>query len=95
VLSKAEAGTSLTPYYGSALEAGHAEEVLAEAILPRLDEYMGGHFEEICRDWLRLYGRDRLPGAAREEGRIWAADYDIDVAASPRDSWIERVRTRA
>jgi len=68
--------------YASALEAGHAEEVLQEAILPHLDEYMGGRFEEICRDWLRLYGRERLPSSAREVGRIWAADYDIDVAAT-------------
>lgn len=68
--------------YGSALEAGHADEVLTDAILPRLDEYMGERFEEICRDWLRLYGRERLPSSAREVGRIWAADYDIDVAGT-------------
>jgi len=68
--------------YGSALEAGHAEEVLDDAILPRLDEYMGARFEEICRDWLRLYGRERLQSSAREVGRIWAADYDIDVAGT-------------
>ena len=68
--------------YGSALEAGHAEEVLDGAILPRLDEYMGERFEEICRDWLRLFGREQFPSSAREVGRIWAADYDIDVAAT-------------
>lgn len=68
--------------YASALEAGHAEEVLEEAILPHLDEYMGGRFEEICRDWLRFYGRERLPSSAREVGRIWGADHEIDVAAT-------------
>lgn len=68
--------------FTSALEAGHAEEVYREAIAPHLDDHMGGRFEEICRQWLRLYGRERLPSAATEVGRIWAGDYDLDVAAT-------------
>lgn len=68
--------------HGSALEAGHAQEVLEEVILPRLDHYMGERFEEICRDWVRLHGRERLPSSAREVGRIWGSDFDIDVAAT-------------
>jgi hypothetical protein len=68
--------------YTSALEAGHADEVYEEVIAPHLDDYMGERFEEICRQWVRLYGRERLPSAALEMGRIWSADYDIDVAAT-------------
>lgn len=68
--------------YASALEAGHAEEVFREVIAPRLDDYMGERFEEICRQWIRLYGQELLPSAALEVGRIWAADYDVDVAAT-------------
>lgn len=64
----------------SPLAAGHADEVWAHAIEPDLDHYMGGLFEWICRDYVRLYGREILPRAAREVGQIWAADYDIDVA---------------
>ena len=45
-----------------------------------LDDYMGGIFEWICRDYARLFAREVLPTAAREVGQIWAKDYDIDVA---------------
>ena len=64
----------------SPLAAGHADEVWAHTIEPNLDHYMGGLFEWICRDYVRLYGRETLPRPAREVGQIWAADYDIDVA---------------
>jgi len=64
----------------SPLVAGHAEEVWSHAIEPHLPDYMGRIFEWICRDYVRLYGREVLPRAARDVGQIWAADYDIDVA---------------
>lgn len=64
----------------SPLAAGHAREVWEHAIQPRLDDYMGGLFEWICRDYVRLHGREVLPVPAREVGQIWAADFDIDVA---------------
>ncbi len=64
----------------SALAAGHADQVWEHAIEPRLDEYMGELFEWICRDYVRLYGSEILPAAAREVGQIWARDFDIDVA---------------
>lgn len=68
--------------YRSALEADQAEAVFAEAIAPRLDEYMGERFEDMCRQYVRLHAAEHLPSAAREVGRIWAADYDIDVAGT-------------
>lgn len=68
--------------FASALEAGHAEEVFESAILPRFDEYMGERFEEICRQWLRLHGKERLASVAAEVGRIWTGEYDIDVAST-------------
>lgn len=64
----------------SPLAAGHAGEVWEHAIAPRLDEHMGGLFEWICRDYVRRYGREVLPRAAREVGQVWAAEYDVDVA---------------
>lgn len=70
----------------SSLAAGHAEEVWDHAIEPHLDDYMGGLFEWICRDYARLYGREILPVAAREVGQIWAAGYDIDVAGQLLDN---------
>lgn len=69
----------------SPLAAGHADEVWSHAIEPYLDDYMGGLFEWICRDYTRLYGPELLPRAAREVGQIWAAGYDIDVAGRMLD----------
>lgn len=64
----------------SPLAAGHAEEVWRHAIEPRLDDYMGGIFEWICREYARLFINEVLPTPAQESGQIWAADFDIDVA---------------
>jgi AAA+ ATPase superfamily predicted ATPase len=69
----------------SALQSGHAGMVWKEMISPRLDEYMGDRFEEICRSWLALYGQERLGMPAKTGGKIWAADYDIDVAGQLLD----------
>jgi uncharacterized protein len=69
----------------SALEAGHAREVLEALILPFMEDYMGGAFERICREFVRLHGQELLGVAAREIGRVWAGDYDLDVAGELLD----------
>jgi uncharacterized protein len=69
----------------SALEAGHAREVLQTLIVPLLDDHMGAIFEGICRDFMRLHGQEILGQPARTVGRVWAAEYDLDVAAELLD----------
>lgn len=69
----------------SAVQAGHGRAVYRDVIGPRLDEYMGGWFEVICRQWVRFYADERLPSVARTVGKIWTRDYDIDVAAELLD----------
>jgi AAA+ ATPase superfamily predicted ATPase len=69
----------------SAIQAGHGRAVYRNAIAPRLDEYMGEWFEAICRQWVRHYSNERLPAVAKTVGKIWASDYDIDVAAELLD----------
>lgn len=69
----------------SALEAGHAREVLQTLIAPLLDDHMGSIFEGICRDYMRLHGQEILGQPARTVGRVWAADHDLDVAAELLD----------
>jgi uncharacterized protein len=69
----------------SPLAAGHAGEVWSHAIAPRLDDWMGGLFEWICRDYVRNYATEVLPSAAQEVGRVWSANYDIDVAGTLLD----------
>jgi AAA+ ATPase superfamily predicted ATPase len=64
----------------SSVAQGFGAEVWHHQIEPRLDEFMGGAFEEICREHARRHSQERLPAPAQEVGQIWGADYDIDVA---------------
>jgi uncharacterized protein len=66
--------------HASALASGHADDVWKHGIKPYLDDYMGGLFEWICRAFVRLFGGEIFPAAAREVGQIWDKDFDIDVA---------------
>lgn len=66
----------------SALASGHAEEVYHLSIVPALNDHMGDVFEWVCRDYTRLYARESLGVPASEVGRIWADDYDLDVAGT-------------
>lgn len=64
----------------SALVAGHAPEVWKHAIEPYLDDYMGGLFERICRDYMLLFAQEVLDAPAQDVGQIWGKDFDMDVA---------------
>jgi uncharacterized protein len=64
----------------SSVMQGFGSEVWRHQIAPRLDDFMGGAFEEICRDHARRYSQERLPAPAQEIGQIWSAGYDIDIA---------------
>ncbi|MDT8437342.1 MAG: ATP-binding protein [Gemmatimonadota bacterium] len=66
--------------HASALSAGHDRAVWREAIAPALDHYMGTLFEWVCREHVRCFVQEILPGTADQVGQIWADDYDIDVA---------------
>ena len=63
----------------SSVTQGFGEAVWLHQIAPRLQEFMGVAFEEICREHARRHIQERLPAPAQEIGQIWAADYDIDV----------------
>jgi AAA+ ATPase superfamily predicted ATPase len=69
----------------SALQSGHAEAVYEHRIAPKLDGYMGERFEEICRSYVALHLQERTGAPAHTVGKIWAADYDIDVAGETLD----------
>lgn len=64
----------------TALETAPPKEFYEALIAPYLDEYTGGPFEEMAREYVRRYGREVLPSAAREVGKIFASDFDVDVA---------------
>ncbi len=64
----------------SSLMQGFGPEIWRHQVAPRLDDYMGCAFEEICRGHVRRHAHELLPAPAQEIGQIWGADYDIDVA---------------
>ena len=64
----------------SAINRGFGDHVFRDRILPALSEYMGGAFEDICRDHVRLWGHEFLPSPVLEVGKVWADDYDLDIA---------------
>ena len=64
----------------SSVAQGFGADIWRHQVAPRLDEFMGGAFEEICREHARKHSQERLPAPAQEVGQLWGADYDIDVA---------------
>lgn len=69
----------------SALATGHASEVYDHAIQPYFEAYMGEIFEWIAHQFVASYGGEIFSAPSREVGKIWGADYDIDVAATLLD----------
>lgn len=64
----------------SSVVQGFGADVWRYQIAPNLDEFMGRAFEELCREHARQFSQECLPAPAQEIGRIWQADYDIDIA---------------
>lgn len=71
--------------YRSLLEAGHGATVYDRSIAPQLNTYMGGVFEDICREYVRRYWPERLGRAPAVVGRHWGAGGDIDVVTENLD----------
>lgn len=69
----------------SSVAQGFGAEVWQHQIAPKLDEFLGGAFEEICREHARRFSQECFSVPAQEIGRIWQADYDIDVAGKLLD----------
>jgi uncharacterized protein len=75
----------------SAIRLGRGEQVFRARIVPALSEYMGDAFEEICRKHVRQHSEEFLGAVVagnvgEDVGKIWAGDYDIDVAAMLLDA---------
>jgi uncharacterized protein len=64
----------------SSVAQGFGRDVWKLQIAPHLDEFLGGAFEELCREHARRFSQESFAAPAQEIGRIWHADYDIDVA---------------
>lgn len=69
----------------SAVGLGFGQDVLDSKVLPSFSSYMGSAFEEICRQHVRLWAQETMGSPARQVGKIWSGDYDIDVAGELLD----------
>lgn len=69
----------------SSIVQGFGREVWRHQILPHLDQFMGLVFEDICRAHAQQFSQERFSAPAREIGRVWQTDYDIDVAGTLLD----------
>lgn len=59
---------------------GLGREVADRLILPRLGDYMGEPWEEMCRTFIRQRaGRGRLPVRLSSVGRWWNADHSVEI----------------
>jgi AAA+ ATPase superfamily predicted ATPase len=67
----------------SALEQGQAEYVWQAKIAPQLDQYMGGRFEEACRQFVRLEP-GRWTHSIPELGVWWRATDELDLVGHER-----------
>ena len=63
----------------SLIESGNIELVYEQMIAPNLSHYMGEIFEDICRQYIRLYWGEKLKVAPKQVGAHWASNLEIDV----------------
>jgi AAA+ ATPase superfamily predicted ATPase len=64
----------------SSVAQGFGADIWRHQVTPKLDEFMGVAFEEICREHARRFSQEHFSAPAQEIGRLWQADYDIDIA---------------
>ena len=63
----------------SLIESGNADLVYRQMIAPHLSQYMGGIFEDVCRQYVERYWEEKLEVAPRRVGVHWESDLEIDV----------------
>jgi AAA+ ATPase superfamily predicted ATPase len=64
----------------SDIARGLGEEVLGRSVIPRISDFMGEPWEEMCRDFLRREAvRGRLPVEVSRIGRWWNRDSSVEI----------------
>ena len=74
----------------SLIESGNADLVYREIIEPNLPDYMGGVFEDVCRQYVKRYWQEKLKIAPKRIGAHWGSEIEIDVLTENIDGshWI-------
>lgn len=63
----------------SLIESGNVDLVYQQMISPNLSQYMGGIFEDVCRQYVARYWEEKLKVAPIRVGAHWESDLEIDV----------------
>ena len=63
----------------SLIESGNTALVYEQMIAPNLSHYMGEIFEDVCRQYISLYWREKLKVAPKRVGAHWGSNLEIDV----------------
>ncbi|RKU17814.1 ATPase [Candidatus Poribacteria bacterium] len=63
----------------SLIESGNTDLVYRQMIAPNLSHYMGEIFEDVCRQYIRLYWGEKLKVAPKQVGAHWGSNLEIDV----------------
>ena len=63
----------------SLIESGNADLVYQQMIAPNLSHYMGEIFEDVCRQYIERYWREKLKIAPKRVGAHWQSSFEIDV----------------
>lgn len=71
----------------SQLERGASASVLADAVLPHLDQFTGSVFEDVCQQFLWHAGQNgHLPLVPQQVGGWWRANEELDLIALDNDT---------
>ena len=72
----------------SVLQFSDPMQVYQESVAPHLANYMGWHvFEDICAQWLRRYGKEKLGLSLQKLGRYWSRNgqTELDIMGEMAD----------
>ena len=65
--------------YRSLIESGSSDLVYQQMIVPNLSQYMGEIFEDVCRQYIRRYWKEKLKVAPIRVGAHWESNFEIDI----------------
>ena len=63
----------------SLIESGNTDLVYQQMIALHLSDYMGSIFEDVCRQYIRFYWKEKLKVAPKQIGAHWGSNLEIDV----------------
>ncbi len=69
----------------SLIESENSDLVYKQMIEPNLSQYMGEIFEDVCIQYVSLFGKEKLMSPPILVGRHWESDIEIDIMTENLD----------